>query len=207
MKSAPALLAFFVLLQFSLRAQDTTHVTTHYHNGKVNEQFTQNKKGDKEGNYLRYSTHGKTLVTGQYKDGVPVGVWNYYSSDTSGTLVDRLDFDTHKELFVDSLRVPQLICGPRYFGGNLAKNEYIAHRIRTDFTPNEIAPYHGQSFTVTFAIDTTTMKPVMPVLDESGLPSSVVEKMKQIVLDMPAWLPPVCKDKNEVWQFSVVFTF
>lgn len=195
------------LVSFSLFAQDTTHVNTYYPGGKLNERYVVNSKKEKNGEYIRYSSFGKKYISGQYKNGQPVGVWEYFSSDTLGILVDSLNFDTHKELFVDPLHVSSLLCGPRYFGGKMLENEYINHRIQTDFTPEEKAFYHGQNFSVVFTIDSTTMKPVGISIDDPNLSPAFAAKIITIVSEMPAWLPPVCVGKEEVWRFSVTFIF
>ncbi len=207
MKNILSLLATLFISTF-ISAQDTTHFVTHYRDGKVNEKYIINSKKEKNGEYIRYTRYGKKYISGQYKDGEPVGVWEYFSSDTTGVLVQKLDFDAHKELFVDPLRVHSLICGPRYFGGSMIENEFIAHHIETDFTTEEKTFYHGQSFTVTFTIDSVSLKPVGITVDDQKLPTAFSAKMIAAVSAMPVWLRPVCSEgKNEVWRFSVVFTF
>jgi hypothetical protein len=186
---------------------DTTHVTTRYKDGKVNEQFVRNKNGEKDGSYIRYTRYGKKYIVGQYADGIPVGIWEFYSSDVNGVLVQKLDFDTHKELFVDSLRVPSLICGPRYFGGNMLEYEYIGRRIRSDFTAAERNQYKGKVLSVNFTIDKVTLKPAFVSCADQTLPKIIQDKMVKIVSEMPAWLPPVCKAGDAVWNFSVPFAF
>ena len=44
-------------------------------------------------------------------------------------------------------------------------------------------------------------------VDDPNLPIGFSSKMFTIISEMPAWLPPVCVDKSEVWRFSVVFIF
>ena len=200
-------LTFGFLLSLSIFAQDSTHHVTYYRDGKLNEKYIINSNNEKDGEYVRFTRYGNKYISGQYKSGKPVGIWEYFSSDTEGVLVQKLDFDNHKELFVDPLKVTTLICGPRYFGGSMIQNEYIANRIKTDFTANEKAFYHGQNFTVTFTIDSVSMKPIGVSVDDPNLPIGFSSKMFTIISEMPAWLPPVCVDKSEVWRFSVVFIF
>lgn len=206
MKQIIFLLSLLPLFLFA--QQDTTKVETKYRNGELNEQYSTNKNGVKVGSYTRYTRYGKKYIVGQYDNGMPVGAWEFYSADTNGVLVEKLDFTTHKELFVDSLRVPSLICGPRYFGGNMLKQEYIQNRIKTDFTDAEKEQYKGQTFTVLFVIDDKSFKAVGVSCNDSGLSEDAKKKMEKIVSEMPAWLPPVCgKDKEIVWRFSVAFVF
>ncbi len=178
-------------------------VVNHYNDGQIYDSFMRNSVGEKEGAYVQYSRFGKKYISGQYNNGVPFGTWNYYSADTSGRLVQTLDFDSHKEVFVDSIRVPALICGPRFFGGRIAQNEYIARRIKSDFTKEEREAYRNRPFIVSFSIDHQTLKVVGVSVDDKDLQDAFKNKLLAIVSEMPSWLPPVCKDKNEVWRFSV----
>lgn len=200
---------FFATILFSiaLSAQDTTRVVNHYRDGQVFDSFTRNSQNEKEGSYVQYSRFGKLYMSGQYKNGIPTGIWNYYSSDTSGVLVQTLNFDTHTETFVDSNRVTALICGPRYFGGRTAQNEYIARRVHSDFTKEEKDAYRGRPFVISFSIDPKTLKVVGVSIEDKDLQEPFKNKLVAIVSEMPAWLPPVCKDKNEVWRFSVPVVF
>lgn len=198
-------LFLFAAIFFSafLYSQDTTRVVNTYRNGDIYDSYMRNAFGEKEGYYVQYSRFGKKLITGQYNNGIPFGTWNYYSADTSGRLVQTLDFDTHKEVFVDSIRVPALICGPRFFGGRTAQNEYIARRVKTDFTEAEKEVYRNRPFVVSFSIDRKTLKVVGVSIEDNDLQDDFKNKLIRIVSDMPSWLPPVCKDKSEVWRFSV----
>ena len=193
----------------SISAQeDTTHFVTHYGDGKLNESYIINSQKQKNGEYVRYNHFGKKYISGQYKNGEPIGIWEFYSSDSTAVLVQKLDFDAHKELFVDPLRIPQMICGPRYFGGNMLKNEFIEHHIATDFTSEEKKMYAGQSFSVLFTIDSVSLKPVgISISDEQKLSPDFSAKLIAAVAAMPAWLPPACENKNKVWRFSVKFVF
>jgi hypothetical protein len=186
-----------------LYSQDTLRVTNYYRDGTIYDTYTRNAAEEKEGKYLQYSRFGKKFIEGQYQNGMPVGTWNYYSSDTAGILVQTLNFDTHQEMFVDSNRVTALICGPRYFGGRMAQNEYIARHIKTDFTKEEKDAYRGRPFVISFSIDPKTMKVVGVSVEDKDLSEPFKSKLIAIASGMPAWLPPVCKDKNEVWRFSV----
>jgi hypothetical protein len=203
------ILCFFtaIFLSASLSAQDTTRVTNHYRDGQTYDTYTRNTAGEKEGVYVQYTRFGKRFIVGQYKNGIPTGTWNYYSADTSGVLVQTLNFDTHTETFVDSNRVPALICGPRFFGGRIAQNEYIARRVKSDFTKEEKETYRGRPFVISFSIDHSTLKVVGATIDDKDLSEPFKNKLLKIVNEMPAWLPPVCKDKDEVWRFSVPIIF
>ena len=203
------LFLFVTLLSATILSaqKDTSHVTKYYKDGKLRENYVLNRNGNKEGEYKQFTRYGKPYIVGQYKDGNPVGIWEYYSGDTVGFLVEKLDFDQHKELFVDSLRAPGLICGPRYFGGYMLRQEFIQNRIKTDFTDAEKKQYQGHTYKVSFTVDTTTMRPVGISTDDAQLPADIKAKMEKIVADMPAWLPPICKGKEEVWRFSVAFVF
>lgn len=202
-------LAFFFMVFTSsfLFGKDTTHVTTYYRGGQLNERYILNSSHQKHGEYVRYTRYGKKYITGTYVNGLPAGTWNYYSSDTTGTLVQTLDFDNHRETFVDSLRVHTIICGPRYFGGNMLQYEYVSYHVKNDFTPEERAAHKGKTYTVSFTIDSVSMKPVMISVDNPDLPEPFRKKLETIVAGMPAWLPPVCKNKSEVWRFSVAMVF
>ncbi|MDQ3111089.1 MAG: hypothetical protein M3R17_14445 [Bacteroidota bacterium] len=198
------LLIFTLLLSSTfLFAQDTLRVTNYYRDGGIYNTYTNNSAHEKEGHYIQYSRFGKKFIEGQYEKGMPTGVWNYYSSDTSGVLVQTLNFDTHEETFVDSNRVTALICGPRYFGGRMAQNEYIARRIQNDFTKEEKDAYRGRSFVISFSIDRKSLKVVGVSVDDKDLSEPFKAKLIAIAAEMPTWLPPVCKDKSEVWRFSV----
>lgn len=199
-------LSLFFAFSF-LHAQDSVRVENHYRDGSIYDIYTKNSADEKVGPYIQYSRFGKKYIIGQYEKGVPVGVWNYYSSDTSGVLVQTLNFDTHQETFVDSNRVTQLICGPRFFGGRMAQNEYIARRIEKDFTPEEKRAYKGQAYVLSFSIDPKTFKVIGVSVDDPALPEPMKSKMLKIASEMPAWLPPVCKNKSEVWRFSVAIAF
>jgi len=184
------------------------HIVTYHKNGGINEDYYKSSNGDKIGSYKRYTRYGKLYITGKYNEGMPAGVWYYYSADTSGKLVQALDFDKHKELYVDSLRVPQLFCGPRFFGGNMIQMDYIQKRLRTDFTAEEREKYKGQSFTVSYTVDATTLKPILITPDQTYLSPDMAKRFIQIVKDMPAYLPPVCRPGSEpVWRTNVVFYF
>ena len=198
---------FLVLFPAAIIAQDTIHVTTSYTNGKKNEDYFRNLEGNKHGKYQRFTRYGKLYIEGQYNNGTPVGIWNFYSTDTLGELVQKLDFDSHKELMVDPYRVPSLICGPRYFGGNMLQQEYIQQRIKSDFTETEQAQLKGTSVLVVFEIDPKTYKPYGVVVEDNALSDDIKLKITKIVSEMPAWLPPVCKDGTPVWRMSVVFLF
>lgn len=206
------LLFLFLTIPFLAYSQipvkpDTGKVVTYYREGVINESYTLNAKGKKEGAYERNTRYGKKYIRGQYANGNPVGVWEFFSSDTTGVLVQKLDFNSHKELFVDSLRVPALICGPRYFGGNMIKQEYIQNAIKEQFTEAEREMYKGQTFSVMFSIDKITLKPIGVSCTDAGISEDIRKKMELIVSQMPAWLPPVCKESSEVWRFSVAFVF
>src|ERR1044072_2147948 len=97
------LFAFAFCFSLTIAAQDTAHIVNYYGDGKLHEKYDLNSKKEKNGAYICYSTFGKIYISGHYKNGMPVGTWEYFSSDTSGILVQKLDFDTHKELFVDPL--------------------------------------------------------------------------------------------------------
>lgn len=200
-------LIFLLFISCALTAQDTTHITTVYKSGEKNEDYFRNKDGNKTGKYQRYTRYGKLYIDGQYNNGSPVGIWNYYSADTNGTLVQTLDFDTHKESFVDSVNVPSLICGPRYFGGNMAKQEYVQLRIATDFTPAERQRLKGTSVLAVFDIDPVTYKTIGITVDDPALSEDLRAKIVRIVSEMPTWLVPVCKGGTPVWRMSVVFLF
>lgn len=201
------ILLFLAFGPVALLAQDTVHVTTSYTNGKKNEDYFRNPEGNKHGMYQRFTRYGKLYIEGQYNNGTPVGIWNFYSTDTNGTLVQKLDFDVHKEVMVDPLRVPSLICSPRYFGGNMLQQEYIQQRIKTDFTETERASLKGTSVLVVFEIDLKTYNPYGIVIEDNALSEDIKLKITKIVIEMPAWLPPVCKDEAPVWRMSVVFLF
>jgi hypothetical protein len=201
------LFTFSLLLTLAVSAQDTVHVTTSYTKGQKNEDYFRNLEGNKHGKYRRFTRYGKLYIDGQYNNGSPVGTWNFYSSDTLGELVQKLDFDTHKEIMVDSFRVPSLICGPRYFGGNMLQQEYVQHRIKTDFSETERARLKGTSVLVVFEIDPKTYKPYGVVIEDNALSDDIKAKITKIVNEMPAWLPPVCKGGPPVWRMSVVFLF
>lgn len=203
MKRLALFLSLAPLLLFAQR--DTT---TYYSDGLLKEKYLLNKEGNKDGPYTCYSRFGKKYISGQYANGEPAGTWEFFSSDTNAFLVQKLDFTTHKELFVDSLRQPSLICGPRYFGGNFLRQEYIQNRIKTDFTEAEKELLKGQNYTVIFLVDQKTLRPVGASCADTELSETIRKKMEKIVAEMPAWLPPVCgKDKDTVWRFSVAFVF
>ena len=201
------LLSFAFLFSTCLFSQNTTRVINHYRDGQVYDSYLRNSASEKDGGYVQYSRFGKKYISGQYANGLPVGIWNFYSSDTSGALVQILNFDTHTETFVDSNRVPALICGPRFFGGRMIQNEYLARRIKTDFTNEEKTFYRGQTFIISFSIDPKTLKVVGVSVDDQNLPDPFENKLLAIASEMPSWLPPVCKDKSEVWRFSVPIVF
>lgn len=196
-----------IILPMYLVAQDSTHITKNYKNGKLEEDYYLNVSGNKNGKYLRYTRYGKLYVEGQYKDGAPVGTWNYYSGDTLGELVQTLNFETHKETFCDTNRINSLICGPRYFGGNMLKQEYVQHRIKTDFTPEERNMLRGKSVLVVFEIDSVTYTPYGISVEDQAISPDLKAKMVKIVREMPAWLPPACTGGAPVWRMSVVFLF
>jgi hypothetical protein len=167
-----------------------------------------NKNGEKDGVYLQQSKYGKPYTKGQYKEGVPVGIWEYFTSDTLGVLVEKLDFDNHKELFVDPLRVHSMICGPRFFGGNMAQKDYIHHRVITDFTADERTKYKGQRYSISFDIDSTTYKPIAAsIVIDANAPAALQARMTAIVSEMPVWLTPVCHGDGEVWRFTTWVDF
>lgn len=203
------LLILLLSCSISVFAQDTIPVQTTYKDGSKNEIYFTNKEGNRIGIYTRYTRYGKVYVSGQYNNGSPIGIWNYYTADTSGALVETLDFDKHKETFIDSSRVPGgLICGPRYFGGNAAKQEYIQLRIKSDFTEQERNMMKGKTPMVVFEVDQKTLTTYAGAVEDNALPLDVREKMVKIVEEMPAWLPPVCnKGADPVWRMSVVFVF
>lgn len=180
---------------------------TTYKDGSKNEIYSVNKAGNKVGKYARYTRYGKVYVEGQYDNGTPVGVWNYYTADTSGQLVETLNFDAHKEVFVDSVRAQGLICGPRYFGGNSAKQEYIQLRIKNDFTEQEKAMMKGKSVMAVFEVDPKTFTTYAITIEDNALPEDIRKKMSKIIAEMPAWLRPLCSGGTPVWRMSVVFVF
>ena len=187
---------------------DTIPVTNTYKDGAKNEIYFVNKEGNKVGKYVRYTRYGKVYTEGSYDNGTPVGIWNYYRPDTSGALVQTLDFTNHKETFVDSLNVNSLVCGPRYFGGNTAKQEFVQLRIKTDFTEDERALLKGKMIMAVFAVDDKSYTTMDVTIEDNALPYEIRNKMQKIILDMPAWLPPVCDKGDEpVWRQSVVFVF
>ncbi len=197
-----------LLITGSVFSQDTIPVQTTYKDGGKNEVYSTNKDGIKIGKYVRYTRYGKVYVEGQYNNGNPVGIWNYYSADTVGFLVQTLNFDTHKETFVDSVHVPSLVCGPRYFGGNAGKQEYIQLHINTDFTEQEKAMMKGKAVMVVFEVDDKSFTTFAVTVEDNALPLDIRTKIHKIVTDMPAWLPPVCdKGDHPVWRQSVVFVF
>ena len=184
------------------------HIVNYHKNGSVNEDYYKSSNGDKIGSYKRYTRYGKLYITGKYNENMPAGVWYYYSADTSGKLLQVLDFDKHKELYVDSLRVPQLFCGPRFFGGNMIPMDYFQKRLRSDFSAAEREQYKGQSFTVSYTVDATTLKPILITPVQTYLSPDMANRFIQIVKDMPAYLPPVCRPGSEpVWRTNVVFYF
>jgi hypothetical protein len=202
------LLLFCSAFMINVHAQDTIPVTTTYTDGGKNEVYAINKEGNKNGRYVRYTRHGKVYVQGQYKNGTPVGIWNYYALDSSGALVQTLDFDKHTETFLDSVNVNSLVCGPRYFGGNPAKQEYIQLRLRTDFTEQERGSMRGKAIMVVFEIDPKTLTTFAVAIPNDALPKNISDKIQKIVTEMPAWLAPVCdKGDQPVWRQSVVFVF
>lgn len=190
-----------------LVAQDSTHVIKNYKSGKLEEDYYLNASGNKNGTYLRYTRYGKLYIVGQYKDGTPVGTWNYYSGDTMGDLVQTLNFDTHKETFCDTNRINSLICGPRYFGGNMLKQEYVQYRIKTDFATEERNMLRGKSVLVVFEIDSATYLPYGISVEDQAISPDLKAKMVKIIMEMPAWLPPACTSGTPVWRMSVVFLF
>ncbi len=201
-------LLLILTLSVGVSAQDTIPFKSTYKGGSRNEEYLVNKDGNRIGKYIRYTRYGKVYTEGQYNNGTPVGIWNYYRPDTSGLLVETLNFDTHKETYVDSINVNSLVCGPRYFGGNTAKQEYIQLRIRTDFTEEQRAFMKGKSVMAVFEIDILTFTTYAITIENYGYPKDIVDKMYKIISEMPAWLAPVC-DKGDVpvWRQSVVFVF
>ncbi len=200
-------ISYSLLLSSCIFGQDTTRVVNHFRDGKVYDTYLRNSNSEKEGAYIQYSRFGKKYIVGQYQNGEPKGVWNYYSSDTSGVLVQTLNFDSHTEFFVDSNKVTSLICGPRFFGGRMAQNEYIAHHIQNEFSNEEKTVYKGQVFVLSFSVDPKTLKVVGVTVDDPTIPDLFEKKLLKIAFDMPTWLPPVCKEKSEVWRFSVAVVF
>lgn len=202
------LLLLFIAFSITVSAQDTIPMNTVYKDGSKNESYFVNKDGFRVGKYVRYTRYGKVYTEGQYSNGNPVGVWNYYRPDTSGALVETLNFDTHKETFVDSANVNSLVCGPRYFGGNTAKQEYIQLHIKTDFTEAELAMMKGKTVMAVFVIDDKTFTTYAITIENNAYPKDIMDKMTKIIAEMPAWLPPVCdKGDQAVWRQSVVFVF
>jgi hypothetical protein len=198
-------LLFIFFLSLNLSAQDT--IRTAYFSGKLNEVYVKDSAGEKNGSYVRYSRYGKKFISGQYQHGLPSGIWEYYSADTVGTLVQKLNFDTHQELFVDSARIPALICGPRYFGGNMLQQEYIQYHIRKSFSLEERNKYKGLTISVELNIDPETMKPMGVTCIDPRISTETRKELIRIISSMPAWLPPVCKSDNQVWRFTIVFAF
>lgn len=185
---------------------DTVHVLTHHKNGAVNEDY--NKiNGLKSGEYKRYTRYDKIYIKGNYSNDSPTGIWEFYAADSAGKLIQRLDFDNHTELYVDSSRAHSLICGPRYFGGNMMQYEYIAKSIRAQFTPEEKRQMRGKAVNVFFTIDSITLKPGNCSINDATVANTIAAKMMRIVSVMPVWLPPVCKTDAMVWRFSVPFLF
>lgn len=205
MKTLTLLLSFAFIIQLS--AQDSTHITRNYRNGKLDEDYYLNASGEKNGKYIKYSRNNHKYVEGQFKNGFPVGTWNFYAADTTGDLVQTLNFDTHKETFCDSARVPSLVCGPRYFGGNFLKQDFVEQRIRTDFTEEERAKLKGKNIMVVFEVDSVTYKTYGADVQDNSVSPEIRAKMTKIVQEMPAWLPPVCTGGSLVWRMSVVFVF
>lgn len=202
------LLLLILTLSVGMSAQDTIPFKNTYKDGSRNEEYFVNKDGNRIGKYVRYTRYGKVYTEGQYNNGTPVGIWNYYRPDTSGLLVETLNFDTHKETFVDSLNVNSLVCGPRFFGGNTAKQEYIQLRIKTDFTAEQKAFMKGKTVMAVFEVDILTFTTYAITIENHAYPVDIVNKMSKIIAEMPAWLSPVC-DKGDVpvWRQSVVFVF
>jgi hypothetical protein len=202
-----SVLSLITLLLFTgLSAQDSAHVVKNYRNGNVDEDYYLNAAGNKNGKYIRYNRNGKVYIQGQYKNGSPAGIWNFYSADTSAVLVQTLNFDTKKETYLDSLRAPSLLCGPRYFGGNMLKQEYVQQRIKSDFTAAERAQLKGKTVMAVFEIDSVTYRPFGITIDDISITQDMRTKMIKIINEMPTWLPPVCR-QNAVWRMSVVFLF
>jgi hypothetical protein len=194
--------------EVSSKLNDTLPVNNTYKDGSKNESYFVNTEGNKVGKYVRFTRYGNVYTEGQYDNGSPVGIWKYYAADTGGALVETLDFSTHKETFLDSANVNSLVCGPRYFGGNSAKQEYVQLRIITDFTEQERAMMKGKMIMAVFTIDDKSYKTMDVTIEDNALPYDIRVKMQKIVVEMPAWLAPVCdKEDKPVWRQSVVFVF
>ena len=89
----------------------------------------------------------------------------------------------------------------------MLQQEYIQMRIKSDFTETERQRLKGTSVLAVFDVDPLTYKTIGINVDDAALTEDLKNKIIKIVSEMPAWLPPVCKDKNLVWRMSVVFVF
>ncbi|MGL4597954.1 MAG: hypothetical protein ACRCYO_10510 [Bacteroidia bacterium] len=190
-----------------LHAQDSIQTLTRYKQGQVNESYWRLPTGEKHGTYKRYTRYGNTYISGQYDHGKPIGIWELYKADSSKKLVQRLNFDTHQELFLDSANFPTLFCGPRFFGGNMLQNEYIDRAIKTQFTEAERQALKGKSILVAFSIDQQTLKPINIKVATAGIDLATQKKLVAIVETMPVWLPAIPRAGTCVWEFSVPFLF
>ncbi|GAB4142128.1 MAG: hypothetical protein Fur0041_17260 [Bacteroidia bacterium] len=197
----------FSMLSVMIFAQDRLHIVKKYSSGTVSEDYHLDENGFKHGPYQRYTRFGKIYIQGYYVHGQPDSTWTYYAPDSVGAMVQKLDFKTRKEIFLDTLKVPQLICGPRFFGGNMLQMEYIQYRMQKDFTPAEYARYKNKTFTVSFTVDSVSLKPALIMCDNATIPDNIKKKMIAIVNDMPAFLPPACPGRDPVWRISVPFYF
>ncbi len=190
-----------------LQAQDTTQTITRYKQGQINEQYWRLQSGEKHGSYIRFTRYGNTYLSGRYDHGKPIGIWELYRADSSKQLVQRLNFDTHQELFLDTANFPTLFCGPRFFGGNMIQNEYVANAIQTQFTEAERLALKGKKILVAFSIDQQTLKPIQVKVATADIDVATQKKLIAIVEAMPAWLPALPRTGVCVWEFSVPFLF
>jgi len=208
-RSLSLTILFGVLFINIVLCQDSILIKTTYkgkHTGKIFEEYYINPNDSLKNNiYKRYSVHGKVIQLGNFKDGNPIGIWNFYESNIWNRKYLSFDFDTQSEIFYKDFNQKKVYCLikvnngfelksidsiARFPGGKMALHYYVFQNLRVD-----ISKFKG-SFKVNIEIKEDGK---IRVLKIRGRPDDIKIRgeLIKLIQNMPNWIPAI-ENENPV---------
>jgi hypothetical protein len=195
----------FNLVGLWLSAQCDSIVYTYYPNRVVYEEYKINCKDSvKNGYYKRYTTQGKILTQGVYKNGTRIGIWIWYANKEARVrdTIEKYNYDTHVSIFYKDT----LYNGPRYPGG---MDEFIRDVVSEIKIPDSLmAKYNGGKITPVFKLNCdgniTNIK--FRIRNEAANNDQQMQEIIKAVLikKYPLWIP--CKDTTK-WNEDIAIAY
>lgn len=220
MKRKLFLTTILVSLFFSFGfCQDSILVKTNYkgkyQSKKFEEYFINSIDSIKDGTYKRFSVQGKIIRIGEFKNGKPIGIWNFFENNIWNRKYLGFDFDTQTEIFYKDFNKEKVFCSiktntgyelksidsiARFPGGEMALRFYIIQNLKLDLTR-----YNGR-FEAHIEIKEDGKVEVSKI---RGRPNdiNIQNELFKVIQNMPNWIPAINNKKIVASKYVLPIRF